>query len=60
VKVLAQDGGYFLETAKPLPEATPIENAVAVIEEMVRCREQIVRSPRPTAASRARTSRASS
>jgi uroporphyrinogen decarboxylase len=40
VKVLAQDGGYFLETSKPLPEETPVENAVAVIEEMVRCREK--------------------
>lgn len=35
VKVLAEGGGYFLETAKPLPEETPVENAIAVIEEMV-------------------------
>ena len=34
VRVLSQGGGYFLETAKPLPEETPVENAVAVIEEM--------------------------
>jgi uroporphyrinogen decarboxylase len=40
VKVLAEGGGYFLETAKPLPEETPVENAVAIIEEMVCCRER--------------------
>ncbi|MBI4027558.1 MAG: hypothetical protein HY360_21405 [Verrucomicrobia bacterium] len=34
VKILAKSGGYFLETAKPLPEETPIANAVAVIEAM--------------------------
>ena len=36
VKTLAPGGGYLLETAKPLPEETPVENAVAVIEEMTR------------------------
>lgn len=34
VRILAENGGYFLETAKPLPEETPVENAVAVIEAM--------------------------
>jgi hypothetical protein len=34
VRVLSEDGGYFLETAKPLPEETPVANAVAVIEAM--------------------------
>ena len=36
VEVLAPGGGYLLETAKPIPEETPVENAVAVIEEMSR------------------------
>lgn len=36
VRILGDSGGYFLETAKPLPEETPVENAVAVIEEMAR------------------------
>jgi uroporphyrinogen decarboxylase len=36
VKILAEDGGYFLETAKPIPEETPVENAVAVIEELIK------------------------
>ncbi|MBI4027555.1 MAG: hypothetical protein HY360_21390 [Verrucomicrobia bacterium] len=34
VKILAKSGGYFLETAKPLPEETPIQNAVAVVAAM--------------------------
>lgn len=36
VKILSENGGYFLETAKPLPEETPIENAIAVIDELTR------------------------
>ena len=36
VKILSVGGGYFLETAKPLPEETPVENAIAVIDEFVR------------------------
>jgi uroporphyrinogen decarboxylase len=36
VRILSDGGGYFLETAKPLPEETPVENAMAVIEEMTR------------------------
>ena len=36
VEVLCQGGGYLMETAKPLPEETPVANAVAVIEEMSR------------------------
>lgn len=36
VKILSAGGGYLLETAKPLPEETPLENAMAVIEEMGR------------------------
>lgn len=36
VRTLSEGGGYFLETAKPLPQETPIENAIAVIEEMSR------------------------
>jgi len=35
-RVLSQGGGYLLETAKPLPEETPVENAIAVIDEMTR------------------------
>ena len=31
VEILAEDGGYFLETTKPLPKETPVENAMAVI-----------------------------
>jgi uroporphyrinogen decarboxylase len=38
VRILSAGGGYFLETAKPLPEETPVENAVAVIEAMVAAR----------------------
>jgi uroporphyrinogen decarboxylase len=34
VDILSKEGGYFLETGKPLPEETPMENVVAVIEEM--------------------------
>ncbi len=33
VNILSKGGGYFLETAKPLPGQTPLENACAVIEE---------------------------
>lgn len=36
VRILARGGGYLLETAKPLPEETPIENALAVIDEFCR------------------------
>ena len=36
VEILAEGGGYFLETAKPIPEETPVENAIAAIEELVR------------------------
>lgn len=36
VQILSEGGGYFMETAKPLPEETPVENAVAVIEAMTR------------------------
>ena len=36
VRVLAEGGGYFLETAKPLPQETPIENAMAIIDELTR------------------------
>jgi len=36
VEILSCGGGYFLETSKPLPEETPVENAIAVIEEMCR------------------------
>ena len=36
VRVLAEGGGYFLETAKPLPQETPVENAKAIIDEMTR------------------------
>jgi uroporphyrinogen decarboxylase len=36
VKVLSKGGGYLMETAKPLPEETPIENVNAVIDEMTR------------------------
>ena len=36
VKILSAGGGYLMETAKPLPEETPVENAIAVIEEMTR------------------------
>ena len=36
VEILARDGGYFLETAKPIPEETPVENAIAAIEELTR------------------------
>ena len=38
VEVLRVGGGYFLETAKPLPPETPVENALAVVEELVRQR----------------------
>ncbi len=34
VEILSRGGGLFLETGKPIPEETPIENAVAVIEEL--------------------------
>jgi uroporphyrinogen decarboxylase len=33
-EILCQGGGYLLETTKPLPIETPVENAIAVIEEM--------------------------
>jgi uroporphyrinogen decarboxylase len=36
VEILSQGGGYLLETAKPLPEETPVENALAVIDEFCR------------------------
>lgn len=36
VKILSKGGGYLLETAKPLPEEMPIENANAVIDEMTK------------------------
>ncbi|OHB44959.1 MAG: hypothetical protein A2Y13_01450 [Planctomycetes bacterium GWC2_45_44] len=36
VKILSKGGGYLMETAKPLPEETPIENVNAVIDEMTR------------------------
>lgn len=36
VEILAEDGGYLLETAKPLPEETPVKNAIAIIEEINR------------------------
>ncbi|MCG2659536.1 MAG: hypothetical protein L6437_04735 [Kiritimatiellae bacterium] len=36
VKILSEGGGYFLETVKPLPRETPIENAIAVIDELTR------------------------
>lgn len=32
VRILAEGGGYLLETCKPLPEGTPLENAMATIE----------------------------
>lgn len=32
VEILSQGGGLFLETGKPLPEETPIDNAIAIIE----------------------------
>ncbi|MBN1943482.1 MAG: hypothetical protein JW849_09350 [Phycisphaerae bacterium] len=35
-RILAEDGGYFLETAKPLPEETPPDNVLAVIDELTR------------------------
>lgn len=44
VQILADGGGYLLETAKPLPEGTPVANAIAVIEEMARLRTQIYKS----------------
>jgi len=36
VKALCQGGGYWLETVKPLPVETPLENAMAVIDEMTK------------------------
>ncbi len=36
VDVLAEGGGYLLETSKPLPPETPIANAIAIIEEFSR------------------------
>jgi uroporphyrinogen decarboxylase len=36
VEILCRGGGYLLETAKPLPIEVPVENTVAVIEEMTR------------------------
>jgi len=36
VEILCKGGGYWLETGKPLPEGTSIENAIAVIDEMTR------------------------
>ncbi|MCE5341320.1 MAG: hypothetical protein LLF92_09390 [Planctomycetaceae bacterium] len=36
VKILSKGGGYLLETAKPLPEETPVENVYAVIDEMIK------------------------
>ncbi|MHB9071741.1 MAG: uroporphyrinogen decarboxylase family protein [Sedimentisphaerales bacterium] len=38
VRILSKGGGYLLETAKPLPEETPMENVIAIIEEMTRVR----------------------
>jgi uroporphyrinogen decarboxylase len=38
VDILRVGGGYFLETAKPLPPETPVANAVAVIEALVAAR----------------------
>lgn len=36
VKILSADGGYLLEPSKPLPEDAPLENVIAVVEEMCR------------------------
>ena len=36
VRILSEGGGYLFETSKPLPEETPVENAIAVIEEFAR------------------------
>lgn len=36
VEILSSGGGYLLETCKPLPKDTPIENAIAIIEEMAK------------------------
>ena len=36
VRVLSQGGGYLMETAKPLRPETPIENVIAVMEEMTK------------------------
>ena len=36
VRILAEGGGYLLETTKPLPAMTPVANAMAVIDEMTR------------------------
>lgn len=37
VEILSEGGGYLLETTKPLPAETPLENAIAVMEEMAKC-----------------------
>ena len=34
VRILSNGGGYLMETAKPLRPETPIENVIAVMEEM--------------------------
>jgi uroporphyrinogen decarboxylase len=39
VKVLGEGGGYLLETAKPLRQETPIENVIAVMDEMCKAVE---------------------
>jgi uroporphyrinogen decarboxylase len=39
VRILSEGGGYLLETAKPLRQETPIENAVAVMDEMCKAVE---------------------
>ncbi|MBN2210052.1 MAG: hypothetical protein JW709_01535 [Sedimentisphaerales bacterium] len=36
VEILSAGGGYLLEPCKPLPEDTPLDNVVAVIEEMTK------------------------
>jgi uroporphyrinogen decarboxylase len=33
VEILAEGGGYLMETSKPLPEETPVENVMAIIQE---------------------------
>ena len=36
VEILSVDGGFLLEPSKPLPEDAPMDNVIAVIEEMCR------------------------
>ncbi len=39
VRILSRNGGYLLETAKPLRQETPVENVIAVMDEMCKAVE---------------------